>query len=203
MFTGIISHLGKLENINHADDWEICISVIDDDNFDNSFFNRSLIIGSSISCSGICLTLKKIKDNFLFFDVSKETASKTNFLTWANGSLVNLEKSLRVGDEIGGHFVYGHVDSTANIIKIEKIQGSYKLTFSIDDNLSKFLAIKGSVTIDGVSLTVNEVKQNTFCINIIPFTWSHTCFSFYKENSTVNVEIDILARYLEKLNSNV
>tara|TARA_B110000037_G_scaffold118263_1_gene135493 strand:+ start:336 stop:758 length:423 start_codon:yes stop_codon:yes gene_type:complete len=139
----------------------------------------------------------------LFFDVSNETASKTNFLSWVVGSFVNIERSLKVGDEIGGHFVYGHVDTTALINEIEKIEGSYNLMFELDNSFSKFLASKGSVTIDGVSLTVNDVQQNTFCVNIIPFTWSNTCFSSYKEGSTVNIEIDILARYLEKLNKNI
>ena len=108
-----------------------------------------------------------------------------------------------MGDEIGGHFVYGHVDTTAFINKIQKIEGSYKLTFEIDNSLSKFFASKGSVTVDGVSLTVNDVEQNTFCVNIIPFTWTNTCFSYYKIGSIVNVEIDILARYLERLNKNI
>jgi riboflavin synthase len=203
MFTGIVSHVGKIESINHIEDWEVCISIDNHKSLNIASFFTSLIIGTSISCSGICLTLKEIKANFLYFDISDETASKTNFMTWAVGSLVNIERSLKVGDEISGHFVYGHIDTTANIKKIEKIQGSYKLTFLIDNDLSKFFASKGSVTIDGVSLTVNEVVQNTFCVNIIPFTWSHTCFSSYKENSIVNIEIDILARYLERLNASV
>ena len=203
MFTGIVSHLGKIENINHLDDWEICISISKEKNLNVAPFNESLIVGASISCSGICLTLKKIKDNFLFFDVSNETASKTNFLSWVVGSFVNIERSLKVGEEIGGHFVYGHVDTTALINEIQKIEGSYKLMFELDNSFSKFLASKGSVTIDGVSLTVNDVEQNTFCVNIIPFTWSNTCFSSYKEGSTVNIEIDILARYLEKINKNM
>ena len=108
-----------------------------------------------------------------------------------------------MGDEIGGHFVYGHVDTTAFIKQIQKIEGSYKLMFELDESFSKFLASKGSVTIDGVSLTVNDVDQNTFCVNIIPFTWNNTCFSSYKESSNVNIEIDILARYLEKINKNI
>ena len=138
----------------------------------------------------------------LFFDVSNETASKTNFLSWVVGSFVNIERSLKVGDEIGGHFVYVNVINHL-INEIEKIEGSYKLMFELDNSFSKFLASKGSVTVDGVSLTVNDVQQNTFCVNIIPFTWSNTCFSSYKEGSTVNIEIDILARYLEKLNKNI
>ena len=203
MFTGIVSHLGIVESINRLDDWEVCISISKVNSLNILSFNRSLIVGASISCSGICLTLKKIKDNFLFFDLSNETASKTNFLSWVVGSFVNIERSLKVGDEIGGHFVYGHVDTTAFINKIQKIEGSYKLTFEIDNSLIKFFACKGSVTVDGVSLTVNDVEQNTFCVNIIPFTWANTCFSYYKIGSIVNVEIDILARYMERLNKNI
>ena len=203
MFTGIVSHLGIVESINHLDDWEVCISVIKEKKINVESFNQSIIVGASISCSGICLTVKKIKNNFLFFDVSNETASKTNFLSWVVGSIVNIERSLKVGDEIGGHFVYGHIDATASINKIQKIEGSFKLTFEIDDNLSKFFALKGSVTIDGVSLTVNDVDKNSFNVNIIPFTWTNTCFSSYIEGSIVNVEIDILARYLERLNKNI
>ena len=165
MFTGIISHIGTVQNINHINDWEICISIIEDDGLNTVLFKKSIVIGSSIACSGICLTVKKIKDNLFFFDVSNETASKTNFSTWKIGSQINIEKSLKVGDEIGGHFVYGHVDTIANISKIEKIEGSYKLTFIIDNFFSKFFATKGSVTVDGVSLTVNEVEGNIFCIN--------------------------------------
>ena len=202
MFSGIISNVGTIENISHINDWEICISINKDKNLHFLSFDKSLTIGASISCSGICLTVKKFRDNLLFFDVSNETASKTNFLSWTVGSHVNIEMSLKVGDEIGGHFVYGHVDTTSKIYKIEKIQGSYKLTFVIDNSFIKFLASKGSVTIDGVSLTINEVEKNTFCVNIIPFTWSNTCFNSYEEGSLVNIEIDILARYLERLNTN-
>ena len=203
MFTGIVSHIGIIVDINHIEDWEICISISKNKDLNVSSIQDNIIVGASVACSGICLTVKKIKNNLLFFDVSKETASKTNFLSWTIGSIINIESSLKVGDEIGGHFVYGHVDATANIKKIEKIEGSYKLTFVIVKHLSKFFASKGSVTIDGVSLTVNDVEKNIFCVNIIPFTWNNTCFSSYKEGSKVNVEIDILARYLEKLNTNV
>ena len=199
MFTGIISHLGKIETITQIKDWEISISIIEDGRSILASSFHSLILGASVACSGICLTLKKIENNFLFFDVSHETASKTNFLTWKIGSLINIEKSLKVGDEIGGHFVYGHVDTTAIVNSIHEIKGSYKIDFSMNGDFSKFIAQKGSVTIDGVSLTVNETKQNIFNVNIIPFTWSHTCFKSYEKGSIVNIEIDVLARYLEKL----
>ena len=201
MFTGIVSHIGKVENISHPNDWELSISVQKSLQLEHSFNFDKLIIGASIACSGICLTLKKISDNVLFFDVSDETASKTNFLNWKIGTIVNLEKSLKVGDELGGHFVYGHVDTTSKIKSIEKINGSYKILFYVQDQFMKYFSPKGSVSIDGVSLTVNEVFSDTFSVNIIPHTWAYTSFLNFKIGTVVNIEIDILARYLERLNA--
>ena len=202
MFTGIVSHIGIVKKISHPDDWELSLDVINDNNLDNDFDLSSISIGASISCSGICLTLKKVLNNTLLFDVSDETHEKTNFSYWKVGSLINLERSLKVGDELGGHFVYGHVDTTAVIRSIEKINGSYKITFSINRNFLKYFASKGSVSIDGVSLTVNDVDKDFFTVNIVPYTWMHTSFKNYNIGNVVNVEIDILARYLESLNSN-
>tara|TARA_B100000989_G_C19389458_1_gene405068 strand:- start:145 stop:753 length:609 start_codon:yes stop_codon:yes gene_type:complete len=202
MFTGIVSHIGIIKKISHPNDWELSVDVINDNNSENDFNINTIPIGASISCSGICLTLKKILNNTLYFDVSDETREKTNFSTWIVGSLINLEKSLKVGDELGGHFVYGHVDTTAVIRYIEKINGSYKITFSINRVFLKYFASKGSVSIDGVSLTVNDVDKDFFTVNIVPYTWSHTSFKDYKIGTVVNIEIDILARYLESLNSN-
>ena len=202
MFTGIVSHIGIVNKISHPNDWELLVDVINDNNPDNSFNINSIAIGASISCSGICLTLKKVSNNTLFFDVSDETREKTNFSNWKVGTLINLEKSLKVGDELGGHFVYGHVDTTAVIRSIEKINGSYKITFNINRDFLKYFAPKGSVSVDGVSLTVNDVDNDFFTVNIVPFTWLHTSFKNYKIGTVVNIEIDILARYLESLNSN-
>ena len=198
MFTGIVSHLGEIHDINRLEDWQLAIKVNKSAVSSNNF--NDVIIGASVACSGICLTVKKKCEDFLYFDVSDETASKTNFLNWKNGNIINLEKSLRVGDEIGGHFVYGHVDTTAKVKNIEKISGSYKVVFSINTDFIKYFAQKGSVTIDGVSLTVNEVTSETFSVNIVPFTWDNTSFSNYMVNTVVNIEIDILARYLERIN---
>ena len=201
MFTGIVSHIGKVEDISHPNDWELSISVQKSLQLEHSFNFDKLIIGASIACSGICLTLKKISDNVLFFDVSDETASKTNFLNWKIGAIVNLEKSLKVGDELGGHFVYGHVDTTSKIRSIEKINGSYKISFYVQYQFMKYFSPKGSVSIDGVSLTVNEVFSDTFSVNIIPHTWAFTSFLNFKIGTVVNIEIDILARYLESFNA--
>ena len=202
MFTGIVSHIGIVNKISHPDDWELSIDVINDNNSDNDFIINTLAIGASISCSGICLTLKQVFNNTLFFDVSEETREKTNFSTWKVGTLINLEKSLKVGDELGGHFVYGHVDTTAVIRSIEKINGSYKIIFNINRNFLKYFSPKGSVSVDGVSLTVNDVDKEFFTVNIVPFTWSHTSFKNYKTGTVVNIEIDILVRYLESLKAN-
>ena len=202
MFTGIVSHIGRVNKITHPDDWELLIDIINDDVSDSGFNINSIPIGASISCSGICLTLKKVSNNTLFFDVSDETREKTNFSTWKVGSLINLEKSLKVGDELGGHFVYGHVDTTATVKSINKINGSYKITFNINKDFLKYFASKGSVSVDGVSLTVNDVDKTYFNVNIVPYTWSHTSFKNYKTGTIVNIEIDILARYLESLNAN-
>ena len=202
MFTGIVSHIGIVNKISHPDDWELLVDVINDNNSHNDFDINSITIGASISCSGICLTLKKVYNNILFFDVSDETREKTNFSNWKVGSLINLEKSLKVGDELGGHFVYGHVDTTATVKSIKKINGSYKITFNINRDFLKYFASKGSVSVDGVSLTVNDVDKTYFTVNIVPYTWSHTSFKNYKTGTVVNIEIDILARYLESLNAN-
>ena len=202
MFTGIVSHIGIVKKISHPDDWELLVDVINDNNVENDFNIKTIAIGASISCSGICLTLKKILNNTLYFDVSDETLEKTNFSTWKVGSLINLEKSLKVGDELGGHFIYGHVDTIAVIRYIEKINGSNKITFSINKDFIKYFASKGSVSIDGVSLTVNDVDEDFFTVNIVPYTWIHTSFKNYIIGTIVNVEIDIIARYLESLNSN-
>jgi len=197
MFTGIISHLGKIENITHPNDWELSVKV--ENNKKSSDFH-GLLIGASISCSGICLTLKKKIETTLFFDVSDETVSKTNFNNWKIGDFINLEKSLKVGDEIGGHFVYGHVDTTAKVKEIKKINGSFKVVFLVNKKFMKYFPAKGSVSIDGVSLTVNEILEESFSVNIVPFTWDSTSFKYYKLDTIVNVEIDILARYLERIN---
>ena len=202
MFTGIVSHIGRVNKITHPNDWELSIDIINDDNSDSGFNINSIPIGASISCSGICLTLKKVSNNILFFDVSDETREKTNFSTWKVGSLINLEKSLKVGDELGGHFVYGHVDTTATVNSIEKINGSYKIIFNINKDFLKYFASKGSISVDGVSLTVNDVGKDYFTVNIVPYTWSHTSFRNYQTGTVVNIEIDILVRYLEKLNTN-
>ena len=196
MFSGIIAALGVVKNITHDDiySFDIEIKKINLEEFEES--NNLIKIGCSISCSGVCLTLTKKKYNILTFDVSKETMNKTNLSNWKIGDLVNLERALRVGDEIGGHFVTGHVDTVLELQKIIEEDGSRILYIRLNDEISPYIASKGSITIEGISLTVNEVNNDYFNVNIIPFTWDNTNLSKIKVNDFVNVEIDLLSRYL-------
>ena len=196
MFSGIIAALGVVKNITHDDiySFDIEIKKINLEEFEES--NNLIKIGCSISCSGVCLTLTKKKYNILTFDVSKETMNKTNLSNWKIGKLVNLERALRVGDEIGGHFVTGHVDTVLELQKIIEEDGSRILYIKLNDEISPYIASKGSITIEGISLTVNEVNNDYFNVNIIPFTWDNTNLSKIKVNDFVNVEIDLLSRYL-------
>ena len=196
MFSGIIAALGVVKNITYDDiySFDIEIKKINLEEFEES--NNLIKIGCSISCSGVCLTLTKKKYNILTFDVSKETMNKTNLSNWKIGDLVNLERALRVGDEIGGHFVTGHVDTVLELQKIVEEDGSRILYIKLNDEISPYIASKGSITIEGISLTVNEVNNDYFNVNIIPFTWDNTNLSKIKVNDFVNVEIDLLSRYL-------
>ena len=196
MFSGIISALGVVKNIAYSDIYTVDIEIkkINLDDFEKS--SNLIKIGCSISCSGVCLTLTKKKDNILTFDISKETMNKTNLSHWKIGKLVNLERALRVGDEIGGHFVTGHVDTVLKLQKILEEEGSKILYINLNDEISPYIASKGSITIEGISLTVNDVKNDYFNVNIIPFTWNNTNLKNVKVNDFVNVEIDLLSRYL-------
>ena len=196
MFSGIISALGTVKNITYKDIYsvEIEIKKINLDTFEKP--ENLIKIGCSISCSGVCLTLTNKRDNILTFDVSKETMNKTNLSNWKIGKLVNLERALRVGDEIGGHFVTGHVDTVLQLKKIKEEEGSNILFIQLNKKISPYIASKGSITIEGISLTVNDVKSDYFNVNIIPFTWNNTNLKNIKVNDFLNVEIDLLSRYL-------
>ena len=139
---------------------------------------------------------KLSKSTELSFDVSKETVSCTNFNQLKRGDLINIEKSLRVGDEISGHFVFGHVDETALLTSSKKIGGSYELKFKISKNLRKFFVKKGSVSINGISLTINKINRNEISLNIIPYTWNKTNLYKLKVGDRINLEVDMLARYV-------
>ena len=196
MFSGIVSALGKVKNIDKNKIWTVDISI-EKNNLDNFVSKENTIkLGSSILCSGICLTVKKVFNKTLTFDVSSETALKTNFLHWDKNSYINLERSLRVGDEMGGHFVSGHVDDVIEIKNITNVDKSKKIQLSMNNKIRKYIVSKGSVTLNGVSLTVNDVEKKYFEVNVIPFTWENTNFSFLNKGSFINIEVDLLARYL-------
>ena len=196
MFTGIIDHNGEIIKITKKRNKDISIFVL------TRFKPKDIKLGSSICCNGVCLTvckIKKLKNKLeLSFDVSNETINCTNFSKLKIGSKINLEKSLRMGDEISGHFVFGHVDEVSKLLTIKRIKGSHQLKFSKSKKLSKYIAKKGSIAVDGVSLTINSTDSKSFSVNIVPYTWDHTNFNTLKLNSLINVEVDMLARYVSQ-----
>jgi riboflavin synthase len=191
VFTGIITDVGVIKKFNQKGDLDIEIAC----NYDMS----GVDIGGSIACSGVCLTVVKKGEGYFLVTVSGETIACTNVGGWKVGTKVNLERALRFGDELGGHLVSGHVDGLAEVVSIEVIGDSRKIVFKAPDELKMFIAAKGSVSLDGISLTVNQVDDNKFSINIIPHTWEKTTFSGLKVGSKVNLEIDTLARYVARM----
>ncbi|MBL6865084.1 MAG: riboflavin synthase [Rhodospirillales bacterium] len=188
MFTGIITNTAKIAKIEQRKDRRFV--------FDTGVELIDLEIGGSIACSGVCLTAVEIGDQTFSADVSNETLSVTTLNSWKVGTNINIERALRGMDELGGHLVSGHIDGIAKINSIESDGGSKRFELKIPHNLSKFIAEKGSVCVDGVSLTVNKVNNQIFSINIIPHTLNNTIFEFYKLNDFVNIEIDLIARYV-------
>ncbi len=199
MFTGIITNLGIVEELkpDAKKDLLIKISTL------KNKIKRKLTIGCSIACNGICLTLikKEILGNKIIFSfqASQETQNNTNLKSWKIGKEINLEFSLRMGDELGGHMVLGHIDDCIKIKSIKKIKDSYQFLLENKKSLLKFISPKCSVTLDGVSLTVNEVSNSSFSVNIVPHTFKNTCFKNYIVNDSLNIEADLIVRYLKKL----
>ena len=194
MFTGIVTDIGKVRSIEKTGDIRVEITS----QIDTDLIN----IGASICCSGVCLTVIDKKDNWFAVEVSGETLSKTILGSWKLNSLVNLERALKMGDEMGGHLVSGHVDGIAQVQKIQKEGDSLRVRFTTDDLLKRFLAPKGSVTINGVSLTVNEVEKNYFGVNLVSHTQEETTLGELSIGESVNLEIDMLARYVARLLEN-
>jgi riboflavin synthase len=191
MFTGIITDVGEVRAVEHRADTRFTIAT----HFDVATIDQ----GASIACCGVCLTVVAKGEDWFAVDASGETLSCTTLGDWAEGTPVNLERALRLGDELGGHIVTGHVDGVGRIEAITPEGGSLRFDFSAPEALKRFIAEKGSVTIDGVSLTVNAVDGARFAVNIIPHTQNHTTFGHYKTGDRVNLEIDILARYVARL----
>ena len=190
MFSGIIKHTGKINKIYKNNN--NCIIEI----FSNIKFLKSEI-GSSISCSGACLTLEKYKKNLSKFYISKETLNRSNFKSSNKGDLINLEKSLKYGDRISGHFVQGHVDTTSEVKKIDFVGKSWFINFELEKKYMKYLIQKGSITVNGISLTVSKILKDGFQIVIIPHTLKLTNLMYLKKKDVVNIEFDVLGKYIK------
>ncbi len=194
MFTGIVTDIGKVRHVEKRGDTHIVIAT----KFDVS----QIEMGASIACSGACMTVVDkgtAKDRWFAFTASGETLSKTTLGSWKVGEVVNLERPMRVGDEFGGHIVTGHVDAVAEIVSVKPEGESVRMIFEVPVKLARFVAPKGSVALDGVSLTVNDVDGSRFGVNIIPHTKKVTTFGRAKPGMKVNFEADLMARYVARL----
>jgi riboflavin synthase len=195
MFTGIVTALGTIRSIaplGTDDDMRLVITAPWPD-------TGAIPIGASIGCSGCCLTAVAIGPDWFAADASTETLSKTTMGRWRVATRINLERSLRLGDELGGHLVSGHVDGIGEVLSSVPEHGSARWTFRVPPALSRFIAVKGSIAVDGVSLTVNEVTDDSFGVNIISHTAAVTGFGLLRPGDAVNIEIDMLARYVARL----
>jgi len=191
MFTGIITDVGQIVSMEKSGDTKIKIKT--------AFETSNIDIGASIACSGPCLTVTDKGEDWFAVEASDETLSCTNLSDWKEGAAVNLERALKIGDELGGHVVTGHVDAVITLTDMTEIGDSTKLTLSLPADYAAFVAAKGSVTLDGVSLTVNEVGDDFFCVNIISHTKANTTFEHLKVGQRINFEIDVLARYVARM----
>ncbi|MCB1721129.1 MAG: riboflavin synthase [Rhodospirillales bacterium] len=191
MFTGLIQDVGTVRSIDKNGDWRIVIET--------GLDLEAALVGASIACNGCCLTVVEKGESWFAVEVSAESLSKTVIKNWQEGARVNLEPSLKLGDELGGHIVSGHVDGVVTLVSVESEGDSQRLKIRALKDLARFIAPKGSVALDGVSLTVNEVEGNVFGVNIIPHTWDHTNLSDKRVGDTLNIEIDMLARYVARM----
>ncbi|MEP3225158.1 MAG: riboflavin synthase [Parasphingorhabdus sp.] len=196
MFTGIVSDIGTIQSVEERGDLRLVVACdYDMDGVD---------IGASIACSGACMTVVEKGANWFAVDVSAESISKTADTMWTEGARLNLERALKVGDELGGHIVTGHVDAVGAVVAMEAVGDSHPIRIKAPRDIAPYLAPKGSITVDGISLTVNAVEDLAdgdviFDLNIIPHTASVTTFADLKIGDEVNLEIDILARYLLRM----
>lgn len=191
MFTGIITDIGKIEALETRGDTRARVGC--------GYDMAGVDLGASIACDGVCLTVVEKGTGWFDVDISAETVSKTN-MPWQVGKRINLERALRLGDEMGGHIVSGHVDGTAKVISSTDEGDSTRFEFDVPASLAKFIAPKGSVALNGTSLTVNDVDGVRFGVNIIPHTKAHTTWGAVRAGDLVNLEIDTLARYVARLN---
>lgn len=191
MFTGIITDIASVRAIEKTGDTRF--------EFTTSFDTSKIVLGASIACNGACMTVIETGKDWFAIEASAESLSRTTLGDLVVGSKVNLEQATRVGDELGGHIVSGHVDGVATLTKRVPEGDSLRLTFEVPEAFAKYIASKGSVTLEGVSLTVNEVDGNTFGINLIPHTQTETTLGSKQPGDRINFEIDMLARYVARM----
>lgn len=195
MFTGIVSDIGTIERVEHGGDTRVRIAT--------AYDTGTIDLGASIACSGVCLTVVDKGPGWFDMQVSGETIARTARDQWTQGRRLNLERAMKLGDELGGHIVTGHVDGIATVLGICPEGESHRIGFSVPAALAPFIAPKGSITIDGVSLTVNTVEDHSeathFSVNLIPHTQAVTTLGTLAQGQAVNIEIDVLARYLQRM----
>ncbi|MWD28000.1 riboflavin synthase [Aquicoccus sp. SCR17] len=193
MFTGIITDIGQIRSVERRGDLRVRVGT--------AYDTDSIDIGASIACDGVCLTVVDLGPDWFEVDVSAETVDKTNIgrNRWDEGRRINLERALKVGDELGGHIVSGHVDGVAEITEIREEGDSTRVTLRAPEALAKFIAPKGSVALNGTSLTVNEVEGASFGINFIPHTKQVTTWGQVAKGDPINLEVDTMARYVARL----
>lgn len=191
MFTGIITDLGRVRAIAFGPTTRLEIAT--------AYDTATVALGASVACNGCCLSVVEKGPGWLAFEASRETLDKTNLGDWQVGHPVNLERALKLGDELGGHLVSGHVDGVGRILEITPDGGSLRITVEAPTELARMIAPKGSIVLDGISLTVNEVAGNRFGVNIIPITQTATNLGQAKAGDRVNLEIDLIARYVARL----
>jgi riboflavin synthase len=195
MFTGIVTDVGTVRKAEQRGDLRLEIAI--------GYDTGTIDLGASIACSGVCLTVIDKGDDWFAVDVSGETVSRTAASLWKEGAKLNLERSLRLGDEIGGHIVTGHVDAVAQVIEAHPEGDSVRVSVDVSPNLGGMIAAKGSIALDGVSLTVNTVEDlgdsTRFSVNIIPHTAQQTTLNGIAAGRQLNVEVDVLARYISRM----
>jgi riboflavin synthase len=196
MFTGIVTDVGTVRSAEQRGDLRVVI--------DTHYDTATIDLGASIACSGVCLTVVDKAKGWFAVDVSAETISRTAADLWREGATLNLERSLRLGDELGGHIVTGHIDAVANVVDVRPEGDSLRLEISVPRALGPMIAAKGSIALDGVSLTVNDLREaedgsTHFAVNIIPHTSQHTTLRDLAAGRQLNVEVDVLARYIDRM----
>jgi riboflavin synthase len=191
MFTGIITDVGRVRQVKRGDGLDLTIAT--------AYDPASIDLGASIACSGVCLTVVAIEPGAFVVQASGETLSCSTLGDWADGAPVNLERAMKLGDELGGHLVTGHVDGVGRILERRPDGESVRFSFEMPLALAPYIASKGSIAVDGISLTVNEVDASSFGVNIIPYTLAHTSLGAAAPGQRVNLEIDPIARYVARL----